>query len=598
MSDKSKFQYSFLGLGLLFALMVALIVLTSVLFRGWRLDFTEDRLYTMSEGSRNIAASIDEPINVYYFFSDKATANIAQLRLYGTRVKELLQEFEERSGGKLKLQIIDPQPFSEEEDRAAELGLQPVSLSLGSDPIYFGMAATNSVGDEEVIPFFDLARENFLEYDVAKAVSRLANPVKPIVGVLSGLPISGGFDPQTRQMSPGWVTYEQLSQLYEVRDLGPELEVVPDDVELLWVVHPKNLSSATMYALDQYILAGGKTLLFVDPHAEIDIPPTDPNNPQAAMFADRSSNLPELFEAWGIRVNEVILDDVNALQVGPGVRHLGIIGITAAGFSQDDVVVGALDSINFAFPGAITTEEEAAVVVEPLIQSSDSASSVASEQVKFAPSPEMLRNSYKPGNQALTIAARISGKPKSAFPDGQPSNPEEGSAEEAAEPATTSHIDEATDNINVVLVADADVLSDRLWAQVENFFGQRLIRPIANNGDFLTNAVDNFSGSADLIGIRGRAGFSRPFTRVDDLRREAEERYRQTEQGLQTQLEETERKLAELQANREDTSAMILTEEQSKELGALSKSASANSEGPATSQKGVGQRHRSAGNVS
>ena len=448
MSNQNKFQYSLGGMALLFLLLIAAILLSNTLFRGWRVDLTQDGLYTMSEGSRNIASSIDEPINVYYFFSDKATADYPSLRLYGTRVRELLQEFSERSGGKLKLQIIDPLPFSEEEDRAAELGLQQVALNIGSDPIYFGLAATNSIGDQEVIPFFDPARENFLEYDVAKAISTLANPVRPVVGLLSGLSMTGGFDPQTRQMTPGWVTHEQLQQLYDVKNLGLNIDVVPDDVELLLVVHPKNLTEQTSYALDQFILGGGKTILFVDPHAEIDIPPTDPNNPQAAMFADRSSNLPKLFEAWGIDANQVVLDDVHALQVGPGTRHLGIIGITAHGMSADDVVVGDLDSINFAFAGSIVAQENASVTVEPLIQSSAQSSSVSGETVKFAPSPDMLRRSFTAGGARLTLAARLKGMPTTAYPDGKPalvegdgSEVDEESNTEASQP---QHVDQAS----------------------------------------------------------------------------------------------------------------------------------------------------------
>lgn len=565
MSTNSRFEVSIGGLFLLALLLVAVIVLSNSLFRGWRVDLTQDGLYTMSQGSRNIASSIDEPINFYYFFSDKATSDFPSIRLYATRVKELLQEFAERSGGKIKLQIIDPLPFSEDEDRASQFGLQPVSLGAGSDPIYFGAAATNSVGDQEIVAFFDPARENFLEYDVAKLINKLADPVRPVLGLMTGLPMSGGFDPQSQQMTPGWVIYQQLQQLYEVKSLGLSIDKVPDDIELLLVVHPKGISDQTNYALDQFILGGGKAILFVDPHAEIDMPPTDPNNPQAAMFADRSSNLDQLLGAWGLETKQVVLDNVNALQVGAGTRHLGIIGIPANGMTPDNVIVGDLDSINFAFAGAIMQEEESSVDLQPLVSSSEQSSAVPAETVKFTPNPDMLRNSFKPGGTSLSLVAKVSGKPNSAFPDGAPSTPSD-EGEEAQTVTSSDHIGVAENDINVILVADVDVLTDRLWASVQQFFGQRLVRPFANNSDFVTNAVDNFSGSSDLIGIRGRAGFSRPFKRVDALRREADEKFRQTEQGLQQELQEMEKKLSELQANREDKSALILTDEQSLEL--------------------------------
>lgn len=556
------------GLLLLFILILATLVLVNGFVRGLRADLTEHNLFTLTDGSKNIASSIEEPVNLYFFFSDDATIDYPRLRLYGNRVREMLLEFVVASDAKLQLQIVDPQRFSEDEDRATQFGLQQVPVD-GGDNLYFGLAATNSVGDQEVIPFFDPARENFLEYDIAKLISTLSIANKPVLGLMSSLSLSGGFDPNSGQSTQPWVTYQQLQQLYEIRVLGLTLDAIPDDIDLLMVVHPKNFSDTTLYALDQYMLSGGNTLLFLDPHAEVDIPPTDPNNPQAALFADRSSNLNKITDAWGVQINQVVLDDVNALRVGPNTRHLGIIGITEAGLSTDDVVVGDLDSINFSFAGSIAQAEESSVTLLPLVQSSEQSSAVPTDTVKFAPNPDMLRTNFKPAGNLLTVAARVGGTPDTAFPDGKPvsATPDEEPSEDTTGETESVHLTKAVDEgINVLLVADVDVLTDRLWANVQQFFGQTLIRPFANNGDFLTNAVDNYTGSSDLISIRGRAGFSRPFDRVEGLRRDADERFRQTEQQLQDQLQETENKLAELQANREDSSALILTEEQSLEL--------------------------------
>ena len=540
--------------GLVTLAIIFLVGVTLIgLLPGARIDLTGNRLFTLSEGTKKIVGSIPEPINVYLFFSDKATADIPQVRTYAGRVREMLEEFASRSDGKLILQVIDPLPFSDEEDRAAGFGLSPINLGNNADPIYFGIAASNSVGDNETIPFLDPAKESFLEYDLAKLVYSLANPKKPVVGLLSSLPMTAGFDPMTQQIRKAWVVADQLRQLFDLRILEPDLAKLDDEIKVLMLVHPKNLSDEALYAIDQFILRGGRAIVFVDPMAEID--QGDPGDPMAGATG-RASSLGKLFDAWGINVDtgSVVGDDGYALTVGgmgaQPVRHLGIIGIAQDGMSQDDVITSGLNVLNLAFAGHITRSDDAVAELTPLIRSSDKAALIPADRLVMARDPEMLRTDFTPTGERYTLAARIGGKLPSAFPaDGR-----------------ANHLAAAAEPVNVVVVADVDLLADRMWVQTQDFLGQRLSTAFANNGDLAVNALDNLLGSGDLIGIRSRATFQRPFTRVVALRREAESRFRTAEQRLQDELKETEARLGELQASRTDQGAAILSPQQEAEI--------------------------------
>ena len=552
-TERSKNRIDRIGLTALAVIFLVGVTLISLL-PGLRLDLTSNRLYTLSEGTKKIVGSIPEPVNVYLFFSDKATADIPQLRTYAGRVREMLEEFASRSDGKLKLTVIDPLPFSDEEDRATGFGLRAINLGNNADPIYFGIAATNSVGDDEIIPFLDPAKESFLEYDLAKLVYSLANPKKPVVGLLSSLPMTAGFDPMTQQISQPWVIADQLRQLFDLRILEPGLEKIDADIRVLMLVHPKNLSDETLYAIDQFILRGGRALIFVDPFAEIDQGASP--DPMAAGPPGRASSLDKLFKAWGVSVDgaNIVGDDRYALTVSSmdtqPVRHLGIIGIGQDGLSQDDVATSGLNLVNLAFAGHITGRKDAVAKITPLIRSSDKAGLIPIEKLAMASDPALLRTDFAPTGERYTLAARLGGKLPSAFPtDGKP-----------------GHIAVASEPVNVLLVADADLLADRLWVQTQDVLGQRLSTAFANNADLVVNALDNLLGSSDLIGIRSRATFQRPFTRVQDLRREAETRFRSAEQSLQQELEETEARLGELQASRKDQSTAILSPQQEQEV--------------------------------
>jgi len=546
------------ALAVLAVLFVAVILICNTLFRGARLDLTSSHLYTLSQGTKNILSSIDEPIHLYLFYSDKGSQELPQVRVYAQRVREMLEEMSARAGGKLKLEVIDPQPYSEDEDRATGYGLQAVPAGQNGEKIFLGLAGTNSTNGKSVIPFLQPNKEAFLEYDVAKLIHELTQTKKAVVGMISGLPIAQSFDPQTRAMKDAWAIDQQLTQMFDVRTLNAaSIKSIDKDIDTLALVHPKKLSDEVLYAVDQFVMRGGHLLVFVDPEAESDESGADPGNPQAAMMADKSSDLPQLFKAWGIEYDphKIVIDRKHALQItvqqgAPPVADPAIMGFRKADLNSADVTTANLDSINISSAGYFALAKDAKAKLTPLIQTSDDAMTVPVERVKFLPDPSQLLAGYAPTKEHYVIAGRLEGKFASAFPERKDAD----------------HLAETKADNVIVLVADTDLLTDRLWVQVQPFFGQKLMNAFANNGDFFINAVDNLTGSSDLISIRGRATSQRPFTVVDDMKRSAEESFRDKERELQQQLSETERKLTELQSGKSKGSEMIMSPEQQAEL--------------------------------
>ena len=576
---------------------LALAVLFSTLFSDWllkgaRIDLTEGGLYTLSEGSKNIVANLDKPLDLYFFFSHSSTRDALGWRNYAKQVRELLEEFELRSGGKIKLTVIDPEPFSEDEDRAAAFGLQAVPVGNG-DPIYFGLVAQygelkegasaeeNSRATLEM-PFFQPERQEFLEYDIAKMIYQVSQPKKPTLGLLSGLELEGGFDMMSRQPTQPWFSVSQIKHLFDVETVGnAEEHISTNDYDLLVVVHPVGLKPQTLFAIDQFVLNGGRALFFVDPFAEL-----DRNNASKA-----SDDLNKLFNAWGVHMDmtQFVGDAQLALQVGGQgvrpVRHLGILQLTDQNAVSESQITSQLETLHLSSAGFLTQVEGATTGFEPIFQSTEFAMPIAASKLAALTDPATLAIGFEPTGERYVLAAQVTGNVASAFPDGVPidepgtdeganaegANAEGVSQENASQEQAANDAEQAENDappqefltqskqpINVVIVADSDVLSDRLWVQVQEFFGQRVAQPFADNGDFFFNAVDLMAGSPDLISIRGQGRYFRPFTVVKDMQREAESRFRQVEQDLQAQLQQIEMQLAELQ-NQQGDGADVIT---------------------------------------
>jgi ABC-type uncharacterized transport system involved in gliding motility auxiliary subunit len=553
---------------LLTAAFVVAVVASNAWLRGVRVDLTENNLYTLGDGTQAVLDDIEEPINLYFFFSNEATETLPTLRTYATRVREMLEELAANApDDKLVLHVVDPLPFSEEEDRAEQLGLQAANVGPGGEAVYFGLAGTNSVGATDRIPFFqpDPRKEALLEYDLARLIYNLASTDKSVVGLLTSAPVSGGFNPQTQQPTQPWVIVEQAQQLLEVRTLPASVLKIDDDVDVLWIVHPAMLDDATLYAIDQFVMRGGRALIFVDPNAEI-LAGADPSG--LGLSGGSSSTLDKLFAAWGVTFDtqSVVADNRYGLSIGnrfQPMRHIGLLGLDGDAMSQEDPITSGLGSINVGVAGHFELADGATAKLTPLLSSSVESELMPADRFQFLPDPEELLKGFTPGGKQYVIAARLEGPLKSAFPDGAPTNADREAPVDAA--LAGAHLT-STESANLVIVGDVDILSDRLWVQTQNFLGQRLATAFANNGDFVINALDNLSGSAALIGLRSRATYTRPFTTVEELRRRADLEFRDREQQLEAELTQTEQRLGELQAARNDGNSLLMSPEQQAEL--------------------------------
>ncbi len=550
----NRFVYSLASLVLLLILFVALSMLSGIFLRGMRVDLTQNGQYTLSDGSRNILGELSEPVNLYLFFSAEASRGLPQIRSYARRVDEMVEEFENQAAGRLIVHRVDPEPFSEEEDQAAAFGLQAVPVGAGNETLYLGIAGTNSLDDLQVMPFLQPSKEKFLEYDLAKMISSLGSPEKKSIGFLSTLQMDAGFDPATQGMREAWVVYEQMSQLFDIESIDPGADSLPDNIDLLLMVHPKNLSDAMLYQLDQYVLGGGRLIVFLDPFAESDR--GNPNDPMAMMQAGSSSNLGPLLDSWGVRFESSRV--IGDLQYGVGTtqqRHIGILSVPADGLNNEDIVSADLQAVNFSSTGWLAQVEGASTSFKTLVQSSENAAPMDSSRLRFLTDPAELMKGFNPTGERYALVARLTGSASSAF-DGP-----EGDAESA------SHLAESGESgITVMLFADTDLLTDRLWVQKQPFLGQNLVSAFADNGTLVVNAVDNMLGNRNLISIRTRVSSSRPFVRVRELQVEAERSYLATEERLQQELTDTERKLTELQLAKSETELLVLSDEQQAEI--------------------------------
>ncbi|MDP0562950.1 MAG: Gldg family protein [Candidatus Endonucleobacter sp. (ex Gigantidas childressi)] len=596
--------FSKAGLLVLALLTLLLTVAINQVFKGARLDLTEDRLFTLSAGTHKLLNSLESDATLQLFYSDSQTREVPAIRNYSRRVIELLEEYVAASKGKLKLEVIDPEPFSENEDKAAEYGLQAIPLGNSSQEVYFGLVIRdNADGDKkEIISFIHPDNERFLEYELSKLVYSVTQKTKPKIGLIAGLQVGGGFDMVSRQSTDPWTSISQLETLYDVTTIKASDNEVPKDLKLLIIIHPKELSEQMSYSIDQFVLGGGNALVFVDPIAD-----TESQSGMMGMGGggggSQASSLEPLFKAWGIAVdtNKVVADATNALSVGSAtsgrpVRHLGIFGLNASNFNTDDVVTSPLKSLNFSTAGAIIKLDDAETSIDTLIHSSNNSMLMDASAFSMMSDPSSLYKNFKATGESYILAARITGQVKTAYPMGKPKkessseededqkskdqtkDPEENAKAKASnstkddeekkdkEKSMDVHLANSVNAINIIVVTDTDVLTDRLWVRKSNFFGRSIVQAFANNGEMMTNMVDNLLGDANLISIRSLGQFSRPFTIVNELESVAEASFHKKEDELKQELQETEEKLRKLQSKKEGEKELVISEEQEQEV--------------------------------
>ncbi|MEM7045993.1 MAG: Gldg family protein, partial [Pseudomonadota bacterium] len=488
-------RLTWIGIGLAIILFFSLNLLARNVFTSTRLDLTSEGIYTLSDGTRDMLAGIEEPIDLRFYYSGSLDAAGAYFSTHAGRVEELLEEYRRLSGGKVRIERLDPEPFSPEEDLAVAEGVRGLPLSNSGDLAYFGISGRNTTDDTEVLAYLAPERANFLEYDLTRMVYDLGNPDKPIVGVLGDLPLMGS---QFNQGQP-WLVLEAMFQFFDVRFLGGNHKTIDEEVDVLMLAQPQNLDLPSLYAIDQFVMRGGRVFAMIDPLAESMINGANQFTPEGGSAI---AALEPLFAAWGIEMTDgmVIGDAVAAQQVGArvngrqvAVQYLPWLGLGEQNFAEGDVVTAQLERVTLNSAGSIRSREGATTTIEPLLISSAEAMEIEAEPLRVAPDPAKLIAEFQPSGETYTLAARVTGPIRSAFADGPP----EGADEELA----AAHLADAEAPLSLVIVADADMLHDQNWVRQQDLLGQRVTLPIANNADFAVNALELLSGSQSLIGL-------------------------------------------------------------------------------------------------
>jgi ABC-type uncharacterized transport system involved in gliding motility auxiliary subunit len=565
-----------LGLVAAAALAIGATMLADRLLPRARIDLTQQKLYTLSEGTRQILGGLQDPVTLRLFYSRKLGSVIPLYGAYADRVQAMLAEYVALANGRLRLEVLDPEPFSETEDRALAYGLQGVPVDQSGEQVYFGLAGTNLLDDERTIAFFQPDRERFLEYDLTRLVYELSNPRRPVVGVMSSLPVNG--DPRAMMMRmPGgggqpYASMQSLRQFFTVKDVPLDAQVIEPDIRVLLVAHAQNLSDATQYAIDQFVMRGGQLVVLIDPHSEGQ---ASRPGPGGRPSTDTASRLDRLLTSWGVEApaDRVVLDQRGAWRVraNPGDRvqavdYVAWFNLQGDSLARAEVATGELNQVTLASAGEVRPRAGAAIEFTPLLTSSERSMVVDAVRVREEPNPTRLLAEFRPDGQRRVLGARIRGTLASAFPDGAPAPPE-GATRPADFPA---HRARTEGPANLVVIHDADLLEDRFWVRIQEFFGQQIAQPFSDNGALLGNLVDTLAGGDSLVSLRSRGESLRPFTAVDDLRRDAEAQFRQNERELQQKLEATERRLRELrqgpQQGERGRGEAVITPEQRAEI--------------------------------
>ena len=554
--SSSKSRLTAVGVLLAIVLTLALNSIVANTFRSSRIDLTAGHLYSLSEGTRTLLGKLDEPIHMRLFMSGSLRDAAPQLAAYAARVRSMLDTYATLSKGKITLEVIDPEPYSDEEDQAVGFGINRIALQGADDSIFFGLAATNSTDGKAQIPVFTPDREAFLEYDLTRLVAELGQPAKPVVTLIDGLGLAG--NPQLRQPPAQIMT--MLKETYDVETVTGDVDKLPDHTRVVMVVQPQQLSDRTLYTLDQWVMSGGATLVFVDPFAE-----TQLGRGPGQLPDDNASDLDKLFKAWGIGfdVKTAVADPQNAIRTARAVagRQIEVanypwFAVRGDGFDHGDAITSQLQAVVLTTPGSFTVTGKD-VTLQPLMVASTSAGYLpAGEAADPYGDPRTLLPKIAKASTQPILAARVDGKLVSAFPAGKPEGSGNGD----------KPIGESVGKPNLIVVADADMLSDRNWIQRQNVLGQAVAQAFANNGDFVLNAVEQMVGGVALADLRSRTVSWRPFTRINALEQSAEQKFLAKQQELTQRVQDTETKIKSIAAEQKvkqgeviasDTSATV-----------------------------------------
>ncbi len=556
-ANKKRF-ISYSAIALVVVVFVAVNILGNALLNTSRIDLTEGKLYTLSDGTKGIISGLKEPVTLRFFYSEEQANGYPVIQSYGARLKGLLSQYQTLSAGKVKVEFINPKVFSEEEDLAVSLGIADLTVDNVGNKLYFGMSASNTTDERVVIPFFDPDKAPFIEYELTRIIHDLSSPKKPKIGLMTWLPLQGGGGTMFDVQGP-WVIFQQMKESFDVEVLDKDVTNIPEDVDVLMVVHPdEKLKDDTLYAIDQFVLHGGRALLFTDPYTRMD------------GIMHPASNLEKLYAAWGIEMpmKEAVADPEAAIRVQNEERGSVLesvsnpvwLALQKGNFNSAEMVSADLEMMRFIVSGHFVPKKPAEglkpsdITMTPLVLSGASAAAVDSHNLMFNFDPAQFMQEAKPLMNRAVMAARLSGKAQTAFP---------GHSGE-------THLEESQKSINVIVVGDVDMLRDGFWVNKQNVMGKEILIPTANNGSFVLNALDYLSGGGDLIGLRSRMTADRPFEKVEAMRLQAESKFRKQEDELKLRLSDLERRLTELQSGGEvktdESGEMLLSPQQEEEL--------------------------------
>ena len=535
----------------------------------WRLDLTQERAFTLSEGTKKILAGLGSPVQVRFYFSQSDEAMPMGLKNYAQAVGDLLDSMREASGGKLQIQRLDPVPDSDAEDSARLDGVDPQVFPNG-DSIYFGLGFSQ-LDRKTALPFLSPDRERLLEYDIVRAIDAVTSAKKPLIGLLTPLPTSAPppmMEMMERPPSAG-VFFDELRRSFEVRAVPFGAEEIPPDIKTVVVVHPREISDATQYALDQFVLRGGKLVAFIDPMCVMDTPPP---NPMMGTPPPSVSTLSKLLPAWGVQFNtsEIVVDMQNVGTTRRG-KAPGVLSLGPDSISSDRVVTGNTDRLFMAMAGALQGDAPEGASRSKLVFSSPQ--SELSNPGFVQTSPQAVEQNFKPSGVEYPLAIKLEGRFKTAFPQGKPRAVPEGALPDAAQSpdaAAPPGLKESSEPTAIYLVGDADMLFDPLAvAEMATPFGRPVLVPANGNIDLAVSMVEQLAGDSALASVRSRASRDRPFTVVKRMQAEAEGKFRDKIAELERGLSETRARLSELQRGKDAGQQFILTPEQQEEIKAF-----------------------------
>ncbi|MFH2132237.1 MAG: Gldg family protein [bacterium] len=551
---------------LVLVIVVAVNVISAALY--FRLDITEEKLYTLSEGTEKIVAKMTTPVTLKYYFSKDLESLPITYKNYGKKISELLTEYQNLNPEIIHLETYDPKPDSDEEEWANKYGLTGADLGNG-EKLYMGLVITRE--DRELnIPLMDPRREQFLEYDISQLLLQLTQKRDKKLGILSSMPVMGSTANRFQQMQgqrnqPKWVLVEELEKTFKVEAIDASVQEIPADVSILMVIHPKNLSETALYAIDQFALRGGELIIMVDPNARVD--------QEAAMMAQMgqmpqaSSDLEKLFKHWGIdyQANSILGDKDHATRVNAG-GSIGAVSFTLwhslnrSSFEQDLIATKDLDDMLMIEPGGFTLEKSSPLKLQTLIKTSTNTGPVESYMIRFA-DPLKINNQVKPTGKSYILAGILTGKLTSAF--SKPPEPPKSDDKTKPAPKITlqPYLSAGTQESKILLITDVDFISDNFSIEQFNLLGQVFKQPRNDNLNFMLNMVEYLGGAQDMMEIRSRGRFQRSFTRFAMLEKSAQEKYQAAESKISTQLKEVQEKLSQLNVQK-GTNKIVLTKEQ------------------------------------